>query len=486
MSWFRSLALCLLAFGSVALLLRAADPVPEKTPEPVSYYKQIRPILQQHCQGCHQPARPQGAYSMTTYAEVVRPIKEKKHPVVAGKPEASLMIEQITPGASMKAAMPKDKDPLPAKDIALIRTWITQGAKDDTPALARDPIDAGHPPVYNLPPVISSLDFSPDGSLLAVSGYHEVLLHKGDGSELVARLVGLSERVQSLAFSPDGKRLAVAGGAPGRFGEVQVWDIETRKLLLAQTIGFDTLYGISWSPDGTKLAFGCPDNTLRAINAETGEQVLYQGAHNDWVLETCFSRDGNFIASVSRDRSMKLTEVATQRFIDNITSITPGALKGGLLTVARSPQKPDRKVVPADKGIDTSDRFYDELLIAGSDGVPRVYKMHREKKRVIGDDANKVREYGALPGRIYAARFNADGSRFVVGSSLNGTGEVRIYQTSDAKQIARLETTPTFTVAYRPDGKVVAAAGFDGTVRLIDESGKVIKEFVPVPMAPAR
>ena len=28
---------------------------------------------------------------------------------------------------------------------------------------------------------------------------------------------------------------------------------------------------------------------------------------------------------------MKLTEVATQRFIDNITSITPGALKGGLL-----------------------------------------------------------------------------------------------------------------------------------------------------------
>ena len=83
--------------------------------------------------------------------------------------------------------------------------WIAQGAKDDTPASHRDIVDAEHPPVYTLPPVITALDYSPDGNLLAVSGYHEVLLHKADGSGLVARLVGLSERIQSLAFSPDGK-----------------------------------------------------------------------------------------------------------------------------------------------------------------------------------------------------------------------------------------------------------------------------------------
>ncbi len=58
--------------------------------------------------------------------------------------------------------------------------------------------------------------------------------------------------------------------------------------------------------------------------------MLYQGAHSDWVLDTVFSKDGTYLISVSRDRSMKLVEVATQRFVDNITSITPGALKGGL------------------------------------------------------------------------------------------------------------------------------------------------------------
>jgi WD40 repeat protein len=476
MSCFRSVALSLLAFVATTPVLQADDSI--------SYYTQIRPIFQQHCQGCHQPARAQGGYSMTTYAEVVKPIKDKKTPLVPGKPEASLLLEQILPDADNKALMPKAKDALPKKDIELIRTWIAQGAKDDTPATVRDTISAARPPVYNLPPVITSLDFSPDGKLLAVSGYHEVLLHKGDGSGLVARLIGLSECIQSLAFSPDGKKLAVAGGSPGRFGEIQIWDVANQKLLLSHTSTYDTLYGVSWSHDGTKVAFGCADNTLRAIDPQTGDQVLFQGAHNDWVFETCFSRDSSFLVSVSRDRSMKLTEVATQRFIDNVTSITPGALKGGLITVARNPQKTDKKVVSTEKGTDTSDRWYDELLTAGSDGVPRLYKMHREKKRVIGDDANRIREYEAMPGRIYSVRFNADGSRFAAGSSLNGKGEVRIYNTADGKVLAKTETTPTFALSYRADGKAVATAGFDGKVRLIDETGKIIKEFIPVPVAP--
>ena len=115
--------------------------------------------------------------------------------------------------------------------------------------------------------------------------------------------------------------------------------------------------------------------------------------------------------------------------------------------------------------------------------------MHRETKRVIGDDANKVREYPAMPGRIYALAFSKDGSRFAAGSSLDGTGEVRVYQTADAKLVSKFvgQPGPVYTVAYRPDGKMVAAAGFDGMVRLIDpDTGKLVKEFVPVPLKDRR
>jgi WD40 repeat protein len=450
----------------------------------VSYYKDVRRIFQQHCQGCHQPAKPQGGYVMTSYADLLKKGDHEQPGIVPGHPEQSMVVEQILPKNGKKPAMPRGKDPLSAADIDLIKKWIAAGAKNDTPKTQEHVIDAKHPPIYTLSPDLSCVTFSPDGRLLAVSGYHEVLLHKGDGSGLVGRLVGESERIESIAFSPDGKLLAVAGGSPGRFGEIQVWDVAKRKLKLSVSVTFDTVYGVSWSHDGSKLAFGCADNTVRAIDSTTGKQVLYQGAHDDWVLGTVFSKDSTYLVSVSRDRSMKLTEVATQRFIDNITSITPGALKGGLLAVARNPVKRDTKVKNTDKGTDQSEKWYDELLIGGDDGVPRLYKMHRTTKRVIGDDANKIREYEKMPGLIYALAFNADGSQFAAGSSLDGKGELRVYQTADGKVVSKLTNVgPIYSVSFRPDGQVVASAGFDGVVRLSEaKTGKVVKEFIPVPL----
>ena len=219
---------------------------------------------------------------------------------------------------------------------------------------------------------------------------------------------GLSERIESLAFSPDGKKLAVTGGRPARMGEVQVWDVAKRKLALSVPVTYDTVYGASWSPDGTKIAFGCADNTVRAIDAKTGEQVLFMGSHNDWALDTVFSADGSHLISVGRDMAAKLTEVATQRFVDNITSITPGALKGGLSAVARHPKR-------------------DEIVIGGSDGEPKLYRVFRQTVRVIGDDSNLIREFPPLPGRIYSVAVSNDGKRIAAGSSLDGTGEVSVY-----------------------------------------------------------
>ena len=162
-------------------------------------------------------------------------------------------------------------------------------------------------------------------------------------------------------------------------GEVQVWDVAKRKLALSVPVTFDTVYGASWSPDGTKIAFGCADNSVRAIDAKTGEQVLFMGSHNDWVLDTVFSADGSHLISVGRDMAAKLTEVATQRFVDNITSITPGALKGGIAAVARHPKR-------------------DEIVVGGSDGMPKVYRVFRQTVRVIGDDSNLIREFAADAG----------------------------------------------------------------------------------------
>ena len=175
----------------------------------------------------------------------------------------------------------------------------------------------------------------------------------------------------------------MTGGLPGRMGEVQVWDVAEKKLLVSHPETYDTIYGGNWSPDGKMICFGCADNTVRAINAESGEQILYQGAHDDWVRDTVFSEKGTHVVSVGRDMSVKLTEVATQRFIDNITSITPGALKGGIQSVSRHPK-------------------VDHVVVGGSDGTPRVYRLFRETNRQIGDDANLIMDLFPMMARRLA------------------------------------------------------------------------------------
>lgn len=437
--------------------------------KPVSFYHDLQPIFREHCQGCHQPARAKGDFVTTTHAFVMgKGRDEDADPtVVPGRPSQGVLIAAITP-ENGKASMPKGKDPLTPEMIALIVRWVEAGAIDDTPATERVQYTMENPPVYPVPPVVTSVDFSPDGKLLAVSGNNEVLLHRSDGAGIVARLVGLSERIESVVFSPDGKLLAVTGGSPARLGEVQIWDVEKQRLRLSYPVTFDTIYGASWSTDGNRVAFGCTDNTLRVIEVKTGKQVLYQGAHSDWVLGTTFSVDSSHLVSVSRDRSMKLILVATEQFVDNITSITPGALRGGLMCVDRHPNK-------------------DEILVGGADGKPKIYRMHREKARKIGDDYNLIRTFDAMPGRVFSVEFSAEGERIVAASGLDTIGEVRVYSTADGKLVSsyRRENGSIYTASFSGDGLRVAAAGFDGKVRLIEAAtGKLVKEFLSVPIAP--
>ena len=479
-------------------------------PTPVSFAKDVRPVLAANCFGCHQGALSEADFVMTQFEKLLEGGASGDPAIVPGNPDESQLLEWITPKDG-KADMPPDGPPLTEQQIDAIRRWIEQGAKNDY-ANTAVVYDEKNPPVYSRLPVITSLDYSPDGNLLAVTGFHEVLLLDTSDpvslaenpaitpGKIVKRLIGMSSRVESVKFSPDGKRLAVSGGSPGELGEIQIWDVESGKLLLSKTISFDTVYGVNWSPDGNLVSFGCTDTNLRAIDSKTGEQVFFQSAHEDWIRDTVFSLDGSQLVSVGRDMSCKLNEVSTQRFIDNITSITPGVLKGGIASVARHPSR-------------------DEIVIGGSDGVPKVYRMNRITKRVIGDDANLVRLLPEMPGRIQSVDVSADGKRIAAASSLDGHGAVQIYSyefdptvsdqlkailqklpgswnDEERKQVdaynsdgvktiasAAVETGGLYAVDFHPTGNTFAAAGADGRIRIYEtETGHPVAVIEPVPI----
>ena len=67
MRWFLLLVLSL--SGPWQSLARGAaeDAKPPAGVEKISYFHQVRPILQAHCQGCHQPAKARGEYVITAF-----------------------------------------------------------------------------------------------------------------------------------------------------------------------------------------------------------------------------------------------------------------------------------------------------------------------------------------------------------------------------------------------------------------------------------
>jgi len=422
---------------------------------PVSYFKEIRPILQRNCQGCHQPATKSGDLLLTTYDGFMTGGAKGKV-IAPGQPDKSLVIAYLTGEA--KPQMPFGAAPLPAEQVDLFRRWIQQGAKDDSPALGSEGLAPGKLPVYHQPPVISALTYSPDGKLLAVSGYREIVLHKGDGSGLITRLPALSDKITSLGFSPDGATLAAVGGTPATFGEVEFWDVAARKLKHSVTLTNDTLFGFSFSPNGKQIAFGATDNSIYLFDVAAGTQVRKITDHDGWVFGTVFSQDGSQIVSVSRDRAVKLTNATEGIFIENVNQ-----LRGELSAIARRPNQ-------------------DVVLVGGEDGVPSLYMIHRPRSLVIGDTSTLVRDFEKQDGPVFTVAFDPKGQEIAVGG---GSGEIRLYNTDTGDRLASLKGFEggAYSVVFSPSGEQLAAAGFDGKVRIYDaKSGQISAAFVPVPL----
>ncbi|TWU35911.1 DUF1549 domain-containing protein [Novipirellula artificiosorum] len=492
------LAYVTLLCSGVLVLGGIADAADETEPaaEAISFAVNVEPILREKCWGCHQRAKSLGDYVMSDFDSLLRGGETGQSAIVPGAPDESYLLEQIVP-VNGHAEMPKPPFPaLTDGEIDTITRWIAEGAKNDSLPESTSSYDASHPPVYIGFPSLPSVDVSPDGKWIAVAGFHEVVLLDAQSGRPAARLIGISPRINTVRFSPDGERLAAVGGTPAVQGEVQIWDVVSGELSLSRLFTYDALCGASWSPDGSMLAFGAADNAVRAIEVKTGTQVLFQGAHEDWVRDTVFTPDGQHLVSVARDMSCKLTEVETERFVDNVTSITPGALSGGLNSIAVHPQR-------------------NEILVGGSDGIAKVYRVFRETERKIGDDANLIRAMPEMPGRIFGVAVSPDGSRLAAASTLDGNSEVRVwkydftgmidgelkkilakrtsergpdenkaveaYLSKPVVETARWKTSKAavYAIRFAPDNSLLFTAN-DGNVRRLDPDGKLTGEYSAV------
>ncbi len=419
----------------------------------VSFQNEIQPILQRSCVGCHHPSNLSGELDLTGFASLNEGGKQGVL-FKAGKPESSLLLQYIS---GEDPLMPLKGEPLTAEEVDLFRRWIEEGAKDDLEKVESK--RENEPISYTSAPVISALAYSPDGTHLAVSGYHEVLVWNIETESLISRLPCESDRITSIAFSPDGNMLAAVGGSPSQFGEFLFWYLPTSQRIRSAKVSHDTLYGASFSPNGKWLAFGGADKKARIVNCPFGDVLVEFENHDDWVFATTFSQDGKHLITGSRDKAIKLIDAETGSFIDDINASNKGY--GSVQSLDRHPQR-------------------DQVVIAGDDGIPRLYNVFRKKRRdKPNTDLNLVREYERIVGGINVVRFSSNGELIAAGGI---QGKVNLYATEESKKRFSWQgdSISVYSLEFHPTNETLAVGGFDGMIQFYDtQSGEQIDEMSP-------
>jgi WD40 repeat protein len=288
-------------------------------------------------------------------------------------------------------------------------------------------------------------------------------------SSLLQILPGHTDWVWSVAISPDGTWLAT-----GAIDEtVRIWDAATgrcRHTLVGHERGASA---VVISPDGTWLVSGDATGTVRIWDALTGQLRHTLAGHTDSVLGLAISPDEEWLASASCDGTIRVWETATakRRYI----------LKGHTDRVHDVAISPDGTWI-ASASEDQTVRIWDtvtrqsrNILVGHSAPVYGVaIGADGTWLASVGEDG-PVRMWDTATWQLHSLLTGEDGAVIRLTVSRNGAwlasatrgGVVQIWDTTTAK-LHYSRDLESMNVAINPDGTWLACGSMNGDVRIWD------------------
>ncbi|MEM7230611.1 MAG: c-type cytochrome domain-containing protein [Planctomycetota bacterium] len=430
---------------------------------PVSFARDVAPILSQRCVACHGARKPQGRYRLDTFAELLKPGSSKDAAIVPKKPDESLLYELIT-SEDDDERMPQDDDRLSKSQIETIRRWIKEGAKFDGVSRETHVADLGgervHPPApktYRAAVPVLAVSISPNGKEIASAGYREVLVWNAESNELVRRLDKLPARIASIAHSKDGKHLLVGGGAPGDYGQTLLVanDGSNPPQLLHKTN--DLVTSVALTSDGKLAAVGSADRTVTVIRLTDREVLWTAKMHSEAVTDVAFRRDGKLLASSSKDMTVKIYDVASGALFTTHRGHNRniGKHRGHHKVFALTFDPLGTRAISAGEGPDI--QLWNPEVIKREDGTAADLENRFSKEATI----QRIR-HGARK-NVLALR-----TRGKLLFAALGDGVVKVYELTKGNQLKTFDAHPDHVLAldYHEASDRLVTACFDGKIRV--------------------